>query len=121
MRRNLSHAFSDKALRSQEILIQGFVDLLIHRLDEYATKNESVDIMRMYNYATFDIISDLAFGEPLYCLRDNQYHEWVELTFATIKSFGITSTRDRYAFFKWFDKIRSLFTDNKGLTHDQDK
>jgi cytochrome P450 len=72
-RRNLSHAFSDKALKEQEGIIQGFVDLLVHKLGEVAKEgNGAVDIMRWYNYTTFDIIADLTFGEPLYCLRDKE-------------------------------------------------
>jgi cytochrome P450 len=73
MRRNLSHAFSDKVLREQEGLVQGYVDLLVQRLHDQVQEGlEAVDIMRWYNYATFDIITDLTFGEPLYCLRDKE-------------------------------------------------
>lgn len=73
MRRNSAHAFSDKALREQEGIIQGFVDLLVHRLHEQIQDGEeAVDIMRWYNYTTFDVIADLTFGEPLYCLRDKE-------------------------------------------------
>lgn len=47
MRRNHSHAFSDKALREQEGIVQGLVDLLVHRLHEQVQeKVPSVDIMR---------------------------------------------------------------------------
>jgi cytochrome P450 len=76
MRRNLSHAFSDKALREQEGLVQGFVDLLVARLGEQVGDRDVggvVDIMAWYNFTTFDIIADLTFGEPLYCLRDKEY------------------------------------------------
>ena len=73
LRRNFSHAFSDKALRSQEGIIQGFVDLLVHRLHEQVQEGvAAVDLMRWYNYTTFDVIADLTFGEPLYCLRDKE-------------------------------------------------
>jgi cytochrome P450 len=72
MRRNLSHAFSDKALREQERLMQRLVDLLVQKLYEQAEDGNAVDLMRWYNFTTFDIISDLTFGEPLYCLRDTE-------------------------------------------------
>jgi cytochrome P450 len=68
MRRNLAHAFSDKALRGQEGLIQQYVDLLVNRLGEQSEDGKSIDIMRWYNFTTFDVICDLSFGEPLYCL-----------------------------------------------------
>lgn len=111
MRRNLSHAFSDKALRQQETLVQGYVDLLVHRLGEHATEGKEVDIMRWYNYTTFDVIADLSFGEPLYCLRDNQYHRWVELVFSSLKAVGLLATRKKYPIFNYYDKVKSLFKD----------
>jgi len=47
MRRNLSHAFSDKALREQEGLVQNLVNLLTQRLhEEVDEKKPVVDIMR---------------------------------------------------------------------------
>ncbi|KAF1833178.1 cytochrome P450 monooxygenase-like protein [Decorospora gaudefroyi] len=111
MRKNLSHAFSDKALRQQEPLIQGYVDLLVHRLREHATEGKDVDIMRWYNYATFDIIADLTFGEPLYCLRDSAYHSWVTLAYGSIKAIGLIATRNKYPLFNYYDKCRNIFQD----------
>jgi cytochrome P450 len=137
MRRNLSHAFSDKALRQQEPLIQSYVDLLVHQLGEHAAKGENVDIMHWYSmclppcilplsllivnpaktdYATFDIISDLSFGEPLYCLRDAAYHKWVHLVFAFVKASGFAATRNKYLLFNLLDTLRSLFTDTAAVT-----
>lgn len=70
--------------------------------------------MRWYNYTTFDIIADLSFGEPLYCLRDNQYHNWVNLVFATVKAVGLTATRAKYPIFDYFDKAKNYFADTTG-------
>lgn len=112
-RRNLSHAFSDKALRLQESLIKSYVDLFIHKLSEFAEKGESVDIMRWYNYATFDIIADLAFGEPLYCLRDSEYHVWVNMVVSSMKGTPTIAIRNKYIVFRWIDRIRGLFTDTQ--------
>ncbi|KAF3032118.1 hypothetical protein E8E12_000589 [Didymella heteroderae] len=113
LRRNLSHAFSDKALRSQEPLIMGYVDLLIHRLKEHAEKGKEVDIMRWYNYTTFDIIADLSFGEPLYCLRDSREHKWINMVFKSIMGLSVIAIRNKYALFRWYDKARGLFEDNQ--------
>jgi len=114
MRRNISHAFSDKALREQETLIQSYVNLLVHRLSENAQEGKDVDIVRWYTYTTFDIIMDLSFGEPLYCLRDNQYHKWVNLVFATIKAIGLTATRNKYPLFDYYDKAKNYYKDTEG-------
>lgn len=38
-----------------------------------------------YNYTTFDVIGDLAFGEAFGCLEESQYHPWVAMIFLSIK------------------------------------
>jgi hypothetical protein len=48
LRRNLAHAFSDKALRSQEPLLQSYTDELVSKLGDRADKGEDVDITRWY-------------------------------------------------------------------------
>lgn len=110
IRRNVSHAFSDKALRSQEPLIQSYVDLLIQRLDEHANQGKTVDIMRWYNFSTFDIITDLAFGVPLNCLRDSNDHTWISLVHSFIKASGILSTRARFPILALYDKLSALLS-----------
>lgn len=120
MRRSLSHAFSDKALRSQEGLVMSYVDLLAQKLGEHADEGKSVDIMRWYNYTTFDVITDLTFGEPLYCLRDNQYHTWVSMVFAMVKSGATLSIRNRSVVFRWLDKFLGLFVDTQAANRAQE-
>lgn len=115
MRRNLSHAFSDKALRSQESLMMSYIDLLIERLTEKARDGLSVDIMRWCNYTTFDIIADLAFGKPLYCLRDSKYHKWVTMVFNNIKAIPIIAIRKKYLPVRLYDQFKNLFTDTQAV------
>ncbi|PGH01470.1 hypothetical protein AJ79_07908 [Helicocarpus griseus UAMH5409] len=85
-RRLLAHAFSEKALREQEGLLQSYVDLLVNRVREYAVEGSPADMTRWYNYTTFDIIGDLAFGEPFGCLETRTYHPWVKVVFQAIKA-----------------------------------
>ncbi|KAF6831904.1 toxin biosynthesis cytochrome p450 [Colletotrichum musicola] len=80
MRRLQNPAFSDKALKAQESVITGYVDLLVHQLHGQAD-GSPVDMNSWYNFTTFDIIGDLAFGEPFYCLRDAQWHWWLQAVF----------------------------------------
>lgn len=54
-RRALGYAFSEGALRQQEDLIKGYVNLLIKGLREEADAGNSVDATMYYNLATFDI------------------------------------------------------------------
>ena len=88
MRRLMSHAFSDRALREQETLLHAYADLLVQKLHEQVVEGPSskvVDIVRWYNYVTFDLIGDLSFGEPFHCLRDDHYHWWVSLMLDAVK------------------------------------
>jgi cytochrome P450 len=112
VRRNLSHAFSDKALREQEQLIMQYVDLLVYRLEEHAEAGKPVDMMSWYNYATFDIICDLTFGEPLYCLRDSVEHNWIRTVIDSVQSFGPSSVKRKYPLFDYYDKAINYFADN---------
>ncbi|KAF2994265.1 hypothetical protein E8E13_002216 [Curvularia kusanoi] len=112
-RRNLSHAFSGQALRAQEPLIMGYVELLIDRFLSHAEQGNEIDIMRWYNYATFDIIADLCFGEPLYCLRDSAAHQWVNLTFKSLKAVPTIAIRKQYILFRMLDRVRDFFSDTQ--------
>lgn len=84
-RRLLAHAFSEKALREQEPLIKHYVDLFIQRLHENAG-HKTIDIVPWFNYTTFDIVGDLAFGEPFNCLANSEYHSFVSIIFRSIKA-----------------------------------
>ncbi|GES60414.1 cytochrome P450 [Aspergillus terreus] len=82
LRRQLSHGFSERAMRAQDPLIAGYVDLLIERLHENCKGGaQTVDMTAWYNFTTFDIIGDLAFGQPFGCLEKSEYHPFVPLLF----------------------------------------
>lgn len=84
MRRLLSHAFSEQALRGQEAVIQHYVGLLVDKLGENAREGKAVDIVEWLNFTTFDLLGDLAFGEPFGCLENSSYHPWVAMIFKAV-------------------------------------
>jgi len=84
-RRLLSHAFSDKALVEQERIIAQYIDLFIQRLHESAASDSILDISTWFNYATFDILGDLAFGQSFDCLRNSTYHPWLQMKISNMK------------------------------------
>jgi cytochrome P450 len=84
-RRSMAPAFSDRALREQEPLITKYVDLLVARLGKAAESEEATDMVGWYNCATFDLVGDLAFGEPFGCLEEGRYHPWVKMIFDSLK------------------------------------
>ncbi|RPB00818.1 cytochrome P450 [Choiromyces venosus 120613-1] len=70
MKRKLSHGFSVKALQEQEDIVQNYVDKLIRQINVYATRPEGDEMVKWYNFFTFDLIGDLAFGESFGSLND---------------------------------------------------
>lgn len=96
-RRALAHGFSAQAMADQQPLIQGYVDAMVRRLREECDGGDrELDMVQWFNYTTFDVIGDLAFGEPFGCLGDSVYHPWVALIFDSIKHLTWLSALGRY-------------------------
>jgi hypothetical protein len=72
-RRALSHAFSTKALLEQEYIVKGYIDVFSDKMKEFAKKGELVNVTDWFAYTTFDIIGDMALGEPFGCLTNGEY------------------------------------------------
>ncbi|KAK1963763.1 cytochrome P450 [Colletotrichum sublineola] len=85
-RRILSHSFSARSLQEQQPIIMTYIDLLIKRLRALAGPGRPpVNMVAWYNFTTFDIIGDLAFGEPFGCLDRSDYHPWISFMFGNVK------------------------------------
>ncbi|GKT40464.1 trichothecene C-15 hydroxylase [Colletotrichum spaethianum] len=96
-RRALSHGFSAQSMFDQESIIEGYVDLLIRRLHEQcAGEPKALNMVSWYNWTTFDIIGDLAFGEPFHCLDESDYHPWVKMIFDGVKAGAFNMNARRY-------------------------
>lgn len=86
--------FTSRALKSQEPILHEYVDLLVDRLCEVTTSTkeedrsngQEVDIWLWYNFFTFDVFSELAFGESFGCLERGTYHSWIVLIFDYAKA-----------------------------------
>ncbi|KAK1147973.1 hypothetical protein N8T08_000489 [Aspergillus melleus] len=95
-RKALSHAFSAKGLQAQEPLITRYVDRLIQRLKGFADSGLPVYMVKWYNLTTFDLIGDLAFGEPFGGLETSTYHDWVSTVFESVKFIPFLKAKDSY-------------------------
>jgi hypothetical protein len=71
-RKIFTPAFSDRALKQQEPLFLKYTDQLVSKLKESIKQDPDakLDMVRMYNFTTFDIMGDLTFGEPLHMLKN---------------------------------------------------
>lgn len=96
-RRALSHSFSEKALREQEYIIHGYIDKLVENFHRMAGTGEELNLVNWLNFTTFDIIGDLAFGEPFGCLDTGAFHSWVSLIYETVKVGALEQATRRIA------------------------
>jgi cytochrome P450 len=71
-RRFLAHAFSAQALKSQEPIVHSYCDLFVRQVEQYSRGPEGVNLVKWYNWFTFDVIGDLAFGEAFGCLESGE-------------------------------------------------
>jgi cytochrome P450 len=114
-RRALAHSFSQKALSEQEPILQNYVDKLITNLKRMGENDEEFNLVNWLNFTTFDIIGDLAFGDPFGCLDDGSFlplqlakysklrvlpgtfHAWVSLIYETVKAGALEQATRRFA------------------------
>ncbi|KAH8805095.1 cytochrome P450 [Xylogone sp. PMI_703] len=105
-RRLLAHSFSEKSLRAQEPLVQDYTQLFVDKLRNLAINGQAVNMTQWFNFITFDLIGDLAFGEPFGCLKTSTLHPWIQLLFNGQKAVTfIQATR----YFPIFTRFLRLF------------
>ncbi|KAF7950057.1 hypothetical protein EAE96_007359 [Botrytis aclada] len=95
-RKAMSHAFSAKGLQAQEPILKKYVDKLITKLEHEAKSRSPVDMVKWYNFTTFDLIGDLAFGQSFGGLENSQYHFWVSTIFDSVRVLTFVKLKDVY-------------------------
>ncbi|KAK5637395.1 hypothetical protein RRF57_013107 [Xylaria bambusicola] len=99
LRRALLPAFSEKALKAQEPLLQKYANLVIARGREM----RELDMSKLMNFAMFDIMAEFAFGESLHMLEQGQYSDWVAKVFNSIRVSRAIKRLGREAPLTWLD------------------
>jgi len=56
-----AHSFSPKSLLEQEPIVQGYVDLFIEQIGKHGAGKDGLEIVRWFNYCTFDVRVHLTF------------------------------------------------------------
>ncbi|KAF9876162.1 benzoate 4-monooxygenase cytochrome p450 [Colletotrichum karsti] len=96
-RRALSHAFSTKALLEQEYIVKSYIDVFSRKMQEFAKLGKPVNVVDWFAYTTFDIIGDMALGEPFGCLTNEDFHFWVPMISSSIKAGAFEQATRRLA------------------------
>ncbi|ETS78591.1 hypothetical protein PFICI_10653 [Pestalotiopsis fici W106-1] len=103
-RKALSHAFSAKALRGQETIVHQYVDLFVEQLSRLGNAGKkAIDASEAYNWVTFDIIGDLAFGESFNAVSDGKTNSWIAIIFDGVAAMMISAARKRLAVVKYLE------------------
>ena len=63
MRKHLSSAFSDRALKEQEHLVAEKADEFINQIGKLGSTPTGIDMTLWFNLLTFDVLGELAFGQ----------------------------------------------------------
>jgi cytochrome P450 len=96
-------AFGEKALHESEPLIISNINLLIAQLKRQLKETDGVaDMVKWYNWTTFDIIGNLVYGESFRCLQDAEYHPWLKVVLQNIRLSSYGALMERYSIFKRF-------------------
>ncbi|KAI4925621.1 alanine transaminase [Alternaria conjuncta] len=85
LRRALQPAFSERALRDQEEFFRDHTDRLVVQLRKPQYHAVEQNILRWFSLLSFDIMSDLAFGQPAGCL-DRADEPWLDVIGSRVKS-----------------------------------
>ena len=71
MKRQLSPAFSTRALLDQEIIINNCVDRFLDRISDLQSKTKAgLDMTKWYEMFAFDLFGEMAFGESFHAIEN---------------------------------------------------
>ncbi|KAF5861256.1 hypothetical protein ETB97_000448 [Aspergillus alliaceus] len=96
MRKFLAPAFSERSLREQEGLVTQVIDHFINQVGQRGNSKEGVDMTMWTNLLTFDIISELAFGESFRGLETGNLHFWITVVLESMGQAGLSDFLKRF-------------------------
>ncbi|KAH7407559.1 cytochrome P450 ClCP1 [Cadophora sp. MPI-SDFR-AT-0126] len=113
-RKVLLPAFSEKAVDLYEPTVEKYVDVLVSKLGKEVENGGGetvVDVVRWINFATFDIISELGWGESFHCLEKQDYHPWITV----ILQFQALMIAAALSYYPVLEKLVSYITPKSAL------
>jgi cytochrome P450 len=98
MRKLTAHAFTDIALKEQWPLISRHLHTFVSKLGSLVAQSpdQKIDLNKWSNALTFDVITELSFGEPLGALHSNGRDAYIDDFFTSCKIFPIIPTSWEY-------------------------
>ncbi|EOD43130.1 putative cytochrome p450 protein [Neofusicoccum parvum UCRNP2] len=98
LRRIFAPAFADRSIRRQEPMVARYADRLVAavRRDAEAAAGGELDLCKLWTCATFDVMGQLTFGEPLGLLDRSEYTPWVKTVFGWNKAIDLARLQLEY-------------------------
>jgi cytochrome P450 len=117
-RKIFSPAFSDRAIREQEPLLKKYTDLLIEKIGVQNDLHGKVDMVTMFNFCTFDFISDCVFGDSLHLLERMEHSQFLANISAAVKFSAVRRAIRSFPFMDTaFDKLIPAHMKRKRREH----
>lgn len=86
-------------------MILGYVDLFISQLGKAVSQNSVQHINEWFNFFTFDIMGDFAFGESFRSLQNSEYHSWVRSVLESVHLGIIVTQMERYGLWSILERL----------------
>ncbi|KAK7994356.1 hypothetical protein PG991_015944 [Apiospora marii] len=88
-------SFRPQALHDQEYLIHHHVDTFVQQLARWSRERSYVDTSKAFEWLTFDIMGELAFGESFGAVRNGESHTWVSILLGAVYSTSVVQLKKR--------------------------
>ncbi|KAM0693029.1 hypothetical protein Q7P36_007586 [Cladosporium allicinum] len=99
IRRLLAPGFTTSAVKDLAPMIESYADLLVRKLGEFADGVQVVDMSHWFEWATFDIGGEFAFGESFKCLESGSSNLFVRIMFESVELSSVLGQLERYKIF----------------------
>lgn len=115
-RKILAPAFSEKSIQEQQPVIMSYINLFIQKLHEAIEHDASanatvIDVLKWFNYTTFDIIGGVLWGSSFGCLDEARSHPWLQV----ISQFKAALIAGAFKFYPPLDDMIMLLTPKSAL------
>ncbi|KAL4916488.1 cytochrome P450 [Aspergillus aurantiobrunneus] len=103
-KKNLTPAFSTKALQAQDPIVQRCIDVFVEKLGPLSRK-KGLDVVEWYEMLAFDILGEMAFGESFRCVEREEHHFWIKLILDHLLAITLVDNLRRFAFLATLGKL----------------
>ncbi|KAL4746663.1 hypothetical protein BDW72DRAFT_207141 [Aspergillus terricola var. indicus] len=96
-KKNLTPAFSMKALQAQESIVQECINEFVAKLGPLSQKTgKGLNVVEWYEMIAFDILGEMAFGERFGCIEREEHHFWIDLILKHLLEITLVDNLRRY-------------------------